>query len=186
MKKIIFALIAGVSAVGAAQAQGPYVGVGISTADRTLGIGGVSNVSGDGYKASGKVFGGFEIDQMWGVEAGYLDQRSTDYGYTLGGVAGRADTDGRSFYLAGKASAPINEQFSVFGKLGVSHNKTTLTASTPILNRSESDNEAYAGIGGQYNLSKQVALTLEYERFGKSKDFGAKPDVWTVAARYSF
>jgi hypothetical protein len=38
----------------------------------------------------------------------------------------------------------------------------------------------------QYNLNQQVALTAEYERYGKSKDFGAKADVWTVGARYSF
>jgi hypothetical protein len=38
----------------------------------------------------------------------------------------------------------------------------------------------------QYNLNQQVALTVEYERYGKSKDFGAKADVWTVGARYSF
>jgi len=38
----------------------------------------------------------------------------------------------------------------------------------------------------QYNLNQQVALTAEYERYGKSKAFGAKADAWTVGARYSF
>lgn len=186
MKKLIFALIAGASAMGAAQAQGPYVGVGIASADRSANIAGATNVSGDGYKASGKLFGGYEIDQRWGVEAGYTDQRSADYTYTLNNVPGRAETDGSSFYVAGKATAPINDQFSVYGKLGAAHNKSTLRASTVSLNRDESKTELYGALGGQYNLSKQVALTLEYERYGKSKDFGAKADVWTVAARYSF
>jgi OOP family OmpA-OmpF porin len=38
----------------------------------------------------------------------------------------------------------------------------------------------------QYKLNQQVALTAEYERYGDKKAFGAKPDVWTVGARYSF
>ncbi|MGZ9046182.1 MAG: outer membrane beta-barrel protein, partial [Telluria sp.] len=89
-------------------------------------------------------------------------------------------------YVAGKASAPINEQFSVFGKLGAAYNKSEMRSSTPGLSRNDSDTGVYAGLGAQYNLSQQVALTLEYERYGKSKDFGAKPDVITVAARYNF
>jgi opacity protein-like surface antigen len=186
MKKLIFALIAGATAMGAAQAQQAYVGVGIATADHTFNAAGASNVNTDGYKANGKLFGGYEFDQMWGVEAGYTDFRKSDSSYTLNNARGRAETDGNSFYIAGKATAPVNEQFSVFGKLGAARNKTTLTATDVSLNRSESKTEVYAGIGAQYNLSKQVALTAEYERYGKTKDFGAKADVWTVAARYNF
>ena len=187
MKKLIFALIAGAAAMGAAHAEGPYVGVGIATANHTYNLGGgATNINSDGYKASGKLFGGYDFDKTWGVEAGYTDFRKSHANYTLNNAAGRADSDGHSFYVAGKATAPLNEQFSVFGKLGAARNKSTLSTTNAALNRDESKTEVYAGIGGQYNLSKQVALTLEYERYGKSKDFGAKADVWTVGARYNF
>lgn len=186
MKKLIFALIAGVTAIGAAQAQTSYVGVGIATADHKFNVSGATNVDSDGYKASGKLFGGYEIDQTWGVEAGYTDFRNARSNYTLNNVPGRLESEGHSIYLAGKATAPINEQFSVFGKLGAAYNKTELHSTTPGLAFDDSKTEVYAGVGGQYNLSKQVALTLEYERYGKSRDFGAKADVWTVAARYNF
>jgi opacity protein-like surface antigen len=187
MKKIIFALIAAATAVGSAQAAGPYVGVGIASADHSYNLPGATNGSADGYKASGKIFGGYDIDQTWGVEAGYTDVRKSNYNYTMNSVPGHAESDGHSFYVAGKATAPINEQFSVFGKLGAANNKSTLSsATTPEFNRSQSKTELYAGVGVQYNLNQKVALTAEYERYGKSKDFGAKADAFTVAAKYAF
>jgi opacity protein-like surface antigen len=187
MKKLIFALIAAATAVGSAQAAGPYVGVGVASADHSYNLSGTSNGKSDGYKASGKIFGGYDFDQTWGVETGYTDFRKSGYDYTLNGLPGRAESDGHSFYVAGKATAPINEQFSVFGKLGASNNKSTLSSTTtPAFNRSETKTEVYAGVGAQYNLNQKVALTLEYERFGKSKDFGAKSDVITVGAKYAF
>jgi opacity protein-like surface antigen len=189
MKKLIFALIAAATAVGSAQAAGPYVGVGIASADHSYNLSGTTNGDTDGYKASGKIFGGYDIDQTWGVEAGYTDFRKSTFNYTdsTSNTAGRAESDGHSFYIAGKATAPINEQVSVFGKLGAAQNKSTLSsATTPAFNRSDSKTEVYAGVGVQYNLNQKVALTAEYERYGKSKDFGAKADVLTVAAKYAF
>jgi opacity protein-like surface antigen len=189
MKKLIFALIAGATAMGAVHAQEghPYVGVGVATVDHTFDIGGATGVDTSGFKASGKIFGGYDIDKTWGVEAGYTDFRKSTSHFTFNNAPGTAETKGDAYYIAGKATAPINDQFSVFGKLGVEHSKSDLTSFTPgLADRSDSDTGVYAGIGAQYNLSQQVALSLEYERYGKSRDFGAKPDVWTVAAKYSF
>ena len=184
MKKLIFALIATAAAMGTAQAQqGPYIGLGVASADHTSSLPGTTNGNSDGWKASGKIFGGYDFDKTWGVEAGYTDFRKSDYSYNIGAQSYRGQADGHSVYLAGKATAPINDQFSVFGKLGVADNKVSLN--DPIF-RGDSKTEVYAGIGGQYNLNQKVALTLEYERYGKSKDIGAKADVITVGAKYSF
>jgi OOP family OmpA-OmpF porin len=184
MKKLIFALIAAATAVGSAQAQQAYVGVGVASADHSSKLPGTTNGSSDGFKASGKLFGGYDFDKTWGVEAGYTDFRSSNYSYTLGGQNYSGKADGHSFYVAGKATAPINEQFSVYGKLGAAENKRTL--SDPVFGGSKNKTEVYAGIGGQYNLNQKVALTLEYERYGKSTNAGAKPDVITVGAKYAF
>lgn len=188
MKKLIFALIAAATAVGSAQAAGPYVGVGVASVDHSYNLSGTSNGSSDGWKASGKVFAGYDFDQTWGVEGGYTDFRKSTFNYTdtATGTRGSAQSDGHSFYLAGKATAPINEQVSVYGKLGAARNKSSLSSATPAFNRSDSKTEVYAGVGVQYNVNQNVALTAEYERYGKSKDFGAKPDVLTVAAKYAF
>ncbi|WP_426194614.1 porin family protein [Massilia sp. DWR3-1-1] len=186
MKKLIFALIAATAAIGSAQAAqpGPYVGVGIANADHSASIPGTTSSSSDGYKTSGKIFGGYEFDQTFGVEVGYTDFRSSDYNYTLNGINRTGTSDGKSYYVAGKASAPINEQFSVFGKLGAAQNKRNYSDS--LLSGDTSKTELYAGVGAQYNFNPKVAVSLEYERYGKNQDIGAKSDVITLAAKYSF
>lgn len=184
MKKLIFALIAAAAAMGSAQAQQAYVGVGVVSADHESNLPGTTNGNSDGYKASGKIFGGYDFDKTWGVEAGYTDFRKSDYSYTLNGKNYAGNSEGHSFYVAAKATAPINEQFSVFGKLGAADTKRKLN--DPIFRSDDSQTGVYAAIGGQYNLNQKVALTLEYERYGKSTDFGVKPDAITVGAKYAF
>jgi OOP family OmpA-OmpF porin len=181
MKKLIFALIASAAAMTAAQAQTTtapraYVGVGVATADQ---------VSGDKYQANAKVFGGYDIDQNWGVEAGYTKFRGSDtYVAESSGIV-KGSADGYGLYVAGKYTMPINDQFSAYGKLGVSNNKRAINTVTGN-SYSKYDTGAYAGLGVQYSLTQNVSLNAEYERYGKSKDFGAKADVWTVGAKYSF
>jgi opacity protein-like surface antigen len=187
MKKLLVALIASAAAMGAVHAEGtPYVGVGVASADHNYSIAGASNTSGTGYKASAKVFGGYDFDQTFGVEAGYTDFRKSSTNYTVNNVAGRTESSGDAFYVAGKASAALNEQVSLFGKLGVTRVKNDISSTTASLSGSDNKTGLYAGVGVQYKLSKQVALTAEYERYGKSTKMGAKPDVFTVAAKYAF
>ena len=190
MKKLIVALIAGAAAMSAAQAQTTqpraYVGVGVATADHAdSSAGGLANYNSDGYKASAKIFGGYEFDQNWGVEAGYTDIRNSDFSYSnADGTTGGGHTKGYGYYVAGKYNVPVNDQFSVYGKLGLQHSERKLES--PALNLKDTDTGAYGAVGLQYNINQQVALTAEYERYGKSKAFGAKADAWTVGARYSF
>ncbi|MFP5390234.1 MAG: porin family protein [Gammaproteobacteria bacterium] len=183
MKKLIFALIAAATAMSAAHAQGPYVGLGVASTDHEYNF---SGADGDGWKANAKIFGGYEFDQTWGIEAGYTDIRKADARYTVGNTNGTLHTDGNRSYIAAKANLPINEQVSVYGKLGVGYSKVKASTSVPNLSWSDSKTEAYGGLGAQYALNKNVALTLEYERYGKKKDVGAKADQITVGARYAF
>lgn len=183
MNKLIVALLASVAAMSAAQAQTTastqpraYVGVGVATADHED-FGGLDS---DGYKASGKIFGGYEFNQTWGAEVGYTDFRKAD----ISSATNSGDTKGYGYYVAAKASTALNDQFSLYGKLGVQHSQRELR--TNLVNLKDDDTGAYGAVGLQYNINQNVALTAEYERYGKSKDFGAKPDVWTVGARYSF
>ena len=189
MKKLIFAMLAATAAMGSAQAEAPrpYVGVGVVTADREFDMAGATGVSTEGRKSSGKIFGGVEIDQTFGVEAGYTDFGKSHVDYTLNGAQGRAVTSNKSFYVAGKVTRPINEQVSVYGKLGASSNKTALSSNTTAAyNSSERKTQVYAGAGVQYNLNQKVALIAEYERYGKSKDFGANANAISVGAKYAF
>ena len=191
MKKLIFALIAGSAAMAAAQAQTTmtprtYVGAGVASVDHKDNIPGATNVNSAGYKAGAKLFGGVELNDTFGVEVGHTDFRKSNTTYNLGGVNGNAETRGRGTYVAGKATMPINEQAAVYGKLGVAHTKNKMTSDLPGVARTHSDNGVYAGVGVQYALNQQVSLLAEYERYGKKKDFGPKPDALTIGAKYNF
>ena len=184
MKKLIVALIATTAAVGAAQAQTTqtqpraYVGVGIATADHVnSSVGGLTNFDSDGYKASGKIFGGYEFDQNWGVEAGYTNFDKED-------VAG-GTVKGSGTYVAGKYSIPLAERVTGYGKLGVAYNERKYSSST--LGQVNSyDTGLYGGVGVEYKLNEKLAVNAEYERYGKDKAFGAKADVYTVGLKYGF
>src|SRR5438067_10068990 len=139
MKKLIVALIAGAAAMSAAQAQDTYtqprgyIGAAVGTA---------SNSQSDDSKASGKIYGGVQVNQTWAAEAGYTDFGDHD--------AANGKTKGNSYYVAGKASMPINEQFVGYGKLGVQHSERKYQSAA--LNAKETDTGAYGALGVQYNL----------------------------------
>ena len=188
MKKLIFTLLAGLTAMTAVQAQqisSPYIGLGVASSDNNFKIGAAGTSSSDGYKASGKIFGGFDVNPMFGVEAGYTDLRKADHTYTIGTTTGTATTEGSRSYLAAKATMPVNDAFSVYAKLGAGYSKTKMRSSS-LGDANDSKTEVYGGLGGQYKISDKVALSLEYERYGKNKDFGPSANAITVGARYNF
>ena len=164
MKKLLLALIATSAVAGAAQAQTTtphaYIGVGAATAD-----------------TNAKVYGGYEFDQNWGVEAGYTNFDKED-------VAG-GNVKGSGTYVAGKYSIPLAERVTGYGKLGVSYNERKYSSST--LGQVNSyDTGLYGGVGVEYKLNEKLAVNAEYERYGKDKAFGAKADVYTIGLKYGF
>ena len=186
MKNILFAVIATSAALsGVAQAEGAYVGAGAVGSRYNFDAPGTSD---SGNKISGKVFGGYEFDKTWGVEGAYTDFGSKSFSYNGGSSgAGGIDTDSHAFYVAGKATMPINEQFSVFGKLGAVNTHDNVSGSGTAANfKGDSKTGVYASLGGQYAINKNVALTAEVEHYGKSASFGRKSDALALGVRYSF
>ena len=172
MKKLLLALLATSAVAGAAQAQTTtphaYIGVGAATAD---------NKSTDDYQTNAKVYGGYEFDQNWGVEAGY-----TDFGKEN---VGAGNVKGSGTYVAGKYTVPLGDRFSGYGKLGVAYNERKFDTGVGG-NVNDYDTGLYGGVGVEYKLNDKLALNAEYERYGKDKAFGAKADVYTVGLKYGF
>ena len=173
MKKLMIALIATAAVAGTAQAQTMagrgYVGAAaVSAKNTTL----------DAHKADGKLFAGYKFDERLGVEAGWTNHHKTDVGV-------RGSTEGYGTYIAAKYTLPINEQVSAYGKVGLSHNERKLTDNLGQRFKDD-DTGGYGGVGVEYKLNQNVALLAEYERYGKSKAYGAKPDVWSVGLKYGF
>jgi len=194
MKKILFALVASAAALSATSAFADdagtgYIGAGVVGSRYEFNA--PNALSGDnhsGYKAGGKVYGGYNIDQTWAVEAGYTDFGKKSYNYTSNGLPGGVRTDAHSYYLAGKGTWPVNQQIALFGKLGVARNHNEVfTTGTAAVSGSDDKTALYASVGAEYALNKNVKVSLEYENYGHSDiDQGRKAGAITAGLRYNF
>lgn len=188
MKKILLAALLAGSSV-AAFAQTAYVGVDLVNSRSSLNIPGVVDQSSS--KTSGKLVIGYNFNPTWAIEGGYVDLGNPTYNFTVATVPVSVKTDANSWFLAGKATAPINDQFSFYGKLGFARNhlKASASAAVPGGFASASDNKTalYAGIGAQYNFNKNIGWTVELERFGPSDDGGgSKRNAFSTGLRFTF
>ncbi len=174
MKKVLFACMISAAIIAPAHAAGPYVGVGVTYFNKTQ--------AGQGKTGSLKLLGGYDFNETWGMEAGMLTIPPVDH-YGPGGMY-FGEEKGRHIYLAGKATMPISDKWSLLTKLGVGH--TRMKFDSPTMGKF-SDNKVglYAGIGVRYALTEKVSLTLELERLGRSTG-GKKTESMSLNVNRSF
>ena len=157
------------AATGSAAPQA-YAGVGATSAER----------QGGSIKVGTKVFGGVAFSDSLAVEGGYIDLRKG----TAAPEARTIDLGGFGTYVAARLMRPLTETFSVFGKLGVAHSQRKVGIGSVV--RKDSDTGLYGAFGLQYSISPKVAVSAEYERYGKDKKTGAKADAWTLGINFAF
>ena len=134
---------------------GGYVGLGAGQADWKAGN--VNGVTGDSHGTAGKIFGGYNFSPSLGIELGYAKLGK----FGDGGVSG--DARAHSVYLDGVGHIPLNENFSLLGRLGLADTRTR--TSLLGVDSSDSGTDYHLGLGVQYNLTKAVGLRAEWERF---------------------
>lgn len=196
MKKTIFALIASAAALGGISAAhaaepGAYVGVGVVSSEHKYNLANdTSNGDRTSNEWSGKVYGGYNFDQRFGLEGGYTDFGKSSYRYSVGANSGAIDSDAYSLYLAGKANYPINNQVSLNGKLGLAYNKNRVNGTGLAASYAVGDKDRtglYASVGAEYALNQKTSLTLDYEHYGKSDiEQGRKKGAVTLGANFHF
>jgi opacity protein-like surface antigen len=106
-----------------------------------------------------------------GIGVGYafnpvvaLELSYNDYGkINSGGVDGRA----KSTQLSALLSAPIANEFSVYGRLGVADTDRKVTGFGS--SDSNKKTEAVYGVGFGYNFVKNIKGTIEYQKLDDSK-----------------
>jgi OOP family OmpA-OmpF porin len=174
----------------AARAQGSYVGINIGRATNNPGnVGaGAALLSRDETNTGFKVYGGIGFTRNWGAEVGYADLGKVNNVYRFGATDTSLNYDTKSLYIAGTGTLPLNDQFSLFAKFGVTANRTSGGVSGPGLRFRGDSNKGsvMGGIGATYNFSKNLGMALEYEDFGKVDDGDAKARMWSVGMRYKF
>ena len=151
-----------------------YIGVGVgssqaSNIDRTI-MPGVVLSGGNTSKGSAKIYGGFQFTPNWGVEAQYTDLGSRNLALSISNVLSPIGSLKSSQYsVAGTGTFPLNESFSLLGKLGFTTNSSALGVNAFGFSASTSQNrtDLILGVGVSYKITPKLAVRLEYEDFGK-------------------
>ncbi len=205
----LFALtiLCGVPSVQAADDPAWYVGVGLGRTDvkktsswtqvtdaALLTRGLTSTTLIESHDTAWKLFGGYQFNENFAVEAGYHDL-GTFKGVTSVTAPAAATVGGKWDAYAGSVSAvgiyPLVKQFSVFGKAGfaVSRVKVDVPAAAPY-SASATRLQPLIGIGARFDITKAIGVRAEFERFnnvGDGDKTGQSPvNVWSISAQYRF
>ncbi len=166
-----------------ADVQGPYIGLGVTTSRNEI-------VSGTKYAA--KLFGGYDINQTWGMEAGYTGQAAFDswLGLPSAGYGQHFHGRAKSFYVAAKATMPISQRFALISKLGVAHTRGEVDvrnlSSEPFYEEEKGRSGYYSSLGVKFLVTPAIALTLELERNGRPSVARERNEALSLNASYSF
>lgn len=131
------------------------------------------SISDDKTDTAYKLFGGYQLNKNFALEAGYFNLG--EFGYTAttapaGSLSGKIKLQGVNLDLVG--IMPINEKFSVFGRLGLSYTEAkdqfSSSGVVPIPsdpNPSNSSSNYKFGAGVQYDFNESLGMRLEGERY---------------------
>lgn len=168
-KQLLAACIAGVCAVSAAQAQvagsGLYIGGNVG---QSKWKGGDFDVT-DKNKVGGKAFVGYDFTPNVALELGYVNF----------GDFGGLDADGG--FVDGVLKVPFTPQWVGFARAGLFQGRVNAGGGD-----SRDGTSWKGGLGLQYNLTQNVGLRAEYERYKFDVLGGPKSDMISVGATYRF
>lgn len=139
---------------------------------------------------------GYQFNQYFAVEGGYVNMGEGKYSANFNGGVGKATWKVDGWNIDAVGILPVSDKFALFGKLGTfaAHTKVDASATGPGGSASGSDSannwSTHYGIGASYAFTKSVGLRVEYERFdkvGKDNSTGKSDvDLWSVGVAYKF
>jgi len=160
-----------VAGIGAAHAEGAYVGGSLGTPDYKNSVNGID---GDGSGVGAKLFGGYQFTPNLAIEGGVFNLGHID------------DANGkvklRGAYIDAVGSYEFAPKFSVLAGAFIKKGRF-------ITSRGDDNSPALKlGAGLQYHLTRQVALQAQYDYYHFADAFDAKPNVGetSVGVRVSF
>lgn len=118
-----------------------------------------------------KIQVGYQYSQNFAVEGGYINLGEATYSASYTGGSANAKAEASGLNIAAVGILPINQSFSVFGKLGLIDAKVKVSANatgpggSASGSASSTDWRPYFGAGGTYNVNKQLGIRIEYEQF---------------------
>lgn len=172
-------------------ASNAYLGVSLGQAKYGDVCSGLSGFTCDDKDTAFRIFGGYQFTPNLAVELGYADLGSAAFRGTSGGVAITGNEEFTAFDLVGVASWPIGTAFYVYGKLGLYHGEVTATAVGTLGgvssrgSASDSGTDFTFGLGAGFDVSRNVGLRLEWQRYNGFSD-ADNLDVFSLGLLYRF
>jgi OmpA-OmpF porin, OOP family len=167
MKKNILIALLAAATFAPAMAGETYVGVNVGSAKQTVGVSGVGSIK--DTTTGTALYAGYQYNQTFGIEGGAAVLGEAAYGSGAMTLTVKPTT----LYLAATATLPLNKDFNLFAKAGLTRTRTKSYA--PGLGHHTDKDSAYVlGVGASFFIDKNFSAVIEYTDFGKLvKDSGA-------------
>jgi len=163
------------AAIGAAALVGTPAMAQTQTDERAIYLGGGLGLN-DDEESAWRLFGGYRASRNFAAELGYIDLGEMN----IGGTSANAS----AWELVGLGIVPLTGQISGYGKLGFYRGQAKGGGLT------ERRTDLTFGLGAQYEVSRNVGVRLEWQRY---TDFGGgsfggvvDQDVLSLNAIYRF
>lgn len=127
-----------------------------------------------------KVFGGYNFNNMFGMELGWHDLG----GVSVSTAAGTGNADVRGVELSGVARFPVTNAFSVFAKAGAFRWDVNARG---VSGSSNTGTDWTWGVGLNYNFTRTMAGRLEWQQFRDiGNGGGTDVDALTASVVFKF
>jgi len=162
---------------------GWYIGGSYGMTSFDIDTAGIISPSLDDSDSGFKIFGGFQFTKNWGMEFGYVDFGKAGLAGSVFGIPFTSDVGVTAFTFAGTGTLPLNESFSLLGKVGLWMWDTGCSGAICVSSASDSDTDLFYGIGARYNINKNLSVQVEFETFSAEDD---SVNMTSVGLRYKF
>jgi len=167
-------------------------------------LAGSVTVNSDTRDTAWRIFGGYNFNQNWAIEGAYTDlgQIKASYNWSADGTPLFEETaDQSAWSLALKGALPINNQFDVFGLLGVTSNRTkvnfneiNVSFAGGVQSGSDHRTDLLTGLGVEFKPNPNIGLRLEYQNYNTFGGSGASlvdtdrmtVDAWLLGGSFKF
>ena len=158
-------------ALAAAQASAQaFIGgsIGQSDMDEEIAAGLITSGTVDAKDTGYKIFGGYMFNRHFGIEGAYVNLGEVSYSGDFFGspvTGGKVEVSG--FNVSALGALPINEQFSVFGKIGLflwDAEASDITGGAPFSAKEDGTDVSF-GIGVNYHFTRNLGVRAEWEMF---------------------
>lgn len=152
-----------------ALAAGPYVGLSRTTpGEFYANFPTAKHVENQNTPVSMKLYGGVDLTDRYGIEIGYGFFGTWKVSDPTPGSTNEYNVSSKLMYVAGKASMPLGDSFTLFGKAGVAANKFSSELNSQPAGSSSFVRPMFGG-GASYNFTKNIGAVVEFSYYGNKQ-----------------